>query len=72
MSKVPDFTESELDLIHQTLKDRCEKAIKVQLADAEIILRPSEGDNEPGDCVVTLLQMQVDHERDQILSQSGD
>jgi len=42
MSKVPDFTESELDLIHQTLNERYEKDVEKQLADVEIRLSPAD------------------------------
>ena len=117
MSEVPDFTESELALIHQTLNERYEKETEVQLADVEIRLGPSDrsltecpavfwaerGANfvviksgekefrcqfyyrgheqfgtgrdsydELGDCVVTLVQVQADHERNQNQNQSGD
>jgi hypothetical protein len=117
MSKVADFTESELNLIHQTLKERYEKDVEAQLADVEIRLSPGDhaltecpalfwserganfvlvksGENEfrcqfyyrgneqfgtgrdtydeLGDCIVTLLQAQADHEREQNLKQSGD
>ena len=110
MSEVPDFIESELELIHQTLNKRFEKDVEEQLADVEIRLSAADraltecaavfwsghGANfvvvksgekefrcqfyyrgheqfgtgrdtydELGDCVVTLLQAQVNHRRDQ-------
>ena len=42
MSEVPDFTESELELIHQTLNKRFEKDVEEQLADVEIRLSPAD------------------------------
>jgi len=42
MSKVPDFTESELDLIRQALNERYEKDVEEQLADVEMRLSPAD------------------------------
>jgi len=38
MGKVPDFTESEFNLFHQTLKERLEPDPEVQLAGVDIRL----------------------------------
>lgn len=116
MIEVPDFTESELDLIHRTLSERFEKDVEEQLADVEIRLSPADraltvcpavfwserGANfvlvksgekefrcqfyyreheqlgtgrdtydELGDCIITLLQAQADHERDRYRNKIG-
>lgn len=107
MSQVADFTDSELDLVRQTLKERYGGDIAIEQADVEIRLSPGDreltecpavfwaardanfivvksGDkeyrcqffyrnydqfgtgretyDELGECVVTLLQVQADHE----------
>lgn len=36
MSKVPDFTDTERDVVAQTVKERFGKVVEVQAADAEI------------------------------------
>lgn len=117
MSNVPDFTESEQQLISQTLKERYGKDVKSRLADVEIrisvadrtltecpavfwserdtnfvVIKSAEKEfrcqfyyrgheqfgtghetyDELGDCVITLLQVQSDHERDKNLEESTD
>jgi len=109
-SPIPDFTETELWLIKNTLKERYGEDVTVELADSELRLDPAvktltlcptaywrargaqfvifkTGENayrcqffysaneqfgtgrevydDLGQCVVTLLQVQSDHERDQ-------
>ncbi len=116
MSNTLEFTESEQQLISQTLKERYGKDVEFQLADVEIRVNPadrtltecpavfwSERDanflvvksgekefrcqffyrgheqfgtgretyDELGDCLITLLQVQSDHERDKNLEESG-
>jgi len=115
LSKIPDFTESDLALVRSILKERFGREIEIQLADAELRLDPGArsttecptifwseaganfvvskvGDSEfhnqffyrnneqygtgrdryddLSDCVVTLLQVQSDHERDKGLAAS--
>jgi hypothetical protein len=111
--KIPDFTETEVWVVSQTLKERYGKDIELAFGDAEIRLNPevrtlvnrpvlfwkekaasfvimkvadkafrtqfyyrgfqqygtgaTEYD-EIGDCVVTLLQVQADHERNEALN----
>jgi len=107
MSKVPDFTDTEREVVAQTVKERFGKAVEVQAADAEIRMYPDDreltevpvlywtergcqfvifkvGENRYrnqffysvreqfgtgrdeydniGDCAVTLLRVQADHE----------
>jgi hypothetical protein len=111
-NKTPDFTESELWTLRQTLKERYGRDVSVDLGDAEIRLHPDDrtlavrpvavwrergasfaimkvddnrfraqffyrgfqqygtGQDEYDDflkCVVTLLQVQSDHERNEAL-----
>lgn len=108
--KIPDFTDTELSIIRQTVAERYRKQIEIQQADSEIRLDPADreltvvpvvywqegrahfvifktGDQnyrsqffyrvhqqygtgkfeytDIGDCVVTLLQVQADHEAKQ-------
>lgn len=108
--KIPDFTETELSIVRQTVAERFRKEIDIQVGDAEIRLDPSDreltvvpaavwsegganfvifkaGDGDfraqffyrvhkqygtgnrtydnIGDCVITLLQVQSDHHRNE-------
>ena len=85
MCKVPDLTESELDLIHQTPEARQEKNFEAQCADVEIHLspdyrfRPSPARNRnrrgtrlaPTAISTTLREMPTVHERGQHLDPPG-
>jgi len=42
MNKVPDFTDTERDVVAQTVKERYGKPVEVQVADAEIRLYPDD------------------------------
>jgi hypothetical protein len=108
--KIPDFTETELSVVRETVAERFRKPVEIQVGDAEIRLDPSDreltvvpaavwnegganfvifkaGDGDfraqffyrvhkqygtgqrsydnIGDCVVTLLQVQSDHDRNE-------
>ena len=42
MNKAPDFTDTERDVVAQTVKERFGKPVEVQSADAEIRLYPDD------------------------------
>lgn len=44
MPQIPDYTETELDMIRTLLKQRYKEDIEVHLADAEVRLDPRSGD----------------------------
>ncbi len=107
-TKIPDFTETEIWIVRQTLQERYGQDVPVELADSEIRLHPDDRElatvpclfwaqrnanfvifktakdrfrgqffyrgfqqygtgkteyDELGQCVITLLQVQADHER---------
>lgn len=48
MSKIPDFTDSELKVVHDTLQERYGRAVATQQADIELRIYPD--DRELTEC----------------------
>ena len=45
---IPDFTDSEFQLVNQTLLERYGRLVPLQAAEVELLLKP--GDTEPSSC----------------------